>query len=163
MIVQIGCFLRRRKNGTKVTLALTGSEKSPQQCWLQETNWWPQRETSAHGNIWTQRKHPNLCSHFLRTPRAARCQMRATLRAEDSAIQELLPLLVIYNRLSKRPSSKTVETVRCRHFSASLARAASACCTRLSASTPRISRTGTSLLSASCTITSFSNSSFVGK
>ncbi len=55
-------------------------------------------------------------------------------------------LCAIYNRLSKRPSSKTVETVRCRHFSASLARAASACCTRFSASTPKISRTGTSSL-----------------
>src|SRR6202795_3788151 len=61
----------------------------------------------------------------------------------DSAAQELVPLFAIYNRLSKRPSSNTVETVTCRHFSASLARVASACCTRFSASAPRISRTGT--------------------
>jgi hypothetical protein len=58
------------------------------------------------------------------------------------ATQELIPLFAVYNRLSKRSSSKTVETVRCRHFSASLARTASACCTRFPASTPRISRTG---------------------
>src|ERR1700687_4204847 len=70
------------------------------------------------------------------------------------ATQASIPLFAIYNRLSKRPSSKTVETVRSRHFAASLARAASACCTRFSASTPRISRTGTSSLFASCTITS---------
>ncbi len=57
-------------------------------------------------------------------------------------------LFAVYNRLSKRPSSKTVETVRYRHFSASLTRAASACCTRFSASTPRISRSGTSSLFA---------------
>ena len=56
----------------------------------------------------------------------------------------------IDNRLSKRPSSRTVETVRYRHFSPSLARAVSACCTRISASTLRISRTGTSSLFASC-------------
>jgi hypothetical protein len=43
--------------------------------------------------------------------------------------QELIPLLAICDRLSKRPSSKTVETVRCRHLSASVARAASACST----------------------------------
>ena len=35
--------------------------------------------------------------------------------------QGLISLFAIYNRLSKRPSSKIVETVRCRHFSASLA------------------------------------------
>jgi hypothetical protein len=74
--------------------------------------------------------------------------------ASDSATQESIPLLAMYNRLSKRPSLKTVETVRCRHFSASFARAVSARCTRISASTPRISRTGTSSLFASCTITS---------
>src|SRR6266850_6363530 len=76
------------------------------------------------------------------------------LLANDLAVQEWIPLFAIYNLLSKRPSSKTVEAVRCRHFSASLARAASACCTRFSASTPRISRTGTSSLFASCRITS---------
>jgi hypothetical protein len=69
------------------------------------------------------------------------------------ATQELIPLFAIYNQLSKRRSSKIVETVRYRHFSASLARTASACCTRFSASTPRISRTGTSSLFASCRIT----------
>jgi hypothetical protein len=72
----------------------------------------------------------------------------------DVAYQESIPLFAAYNRLSKLPSSKTVETVRSRHFAASFARAASACCTRFSASTPRISRTGTSSLFASCTITS---------
>src|ERR1700722_14359962 len=51
-------------------------------------------------------------------------------------------------------SSNTVDTVRCRHFSASLARAASARCPLFSASTPRIRRTGTSSLFASCTTTS---------
>src|SRR5258708_6684260 len=53
-------------------------------------------------------------------------------------------------------SSNTVDKVRYRHFSASLARAASAWCTRFSASTPRINRTGTSSLFASCTIRSTS-------
>jgi hypothetical protein len=51
-------------------------------------------------------------------------------------------------------SSNTVDKVRCRHFSASLARAASAWCTRFSASTPRINLSGTSSLFASCTIRS---------
>ena len=37
-------------------------------------------------------------------------------------------------------SPNTVDNVRCLHFSASLARAASAWCTRFSASTPRINR-----------------------
>ena len=68
-------------------------------------------------------------------------------------LPEPLEPFAIFNRLSKSPSSNTVETVRCRHFSASAARAASACCTRFSASTPRISRTGTSSLFASCRIT----------
>ncbi|MCU1239315.1 MAG: hypothetical protein JWO71_41 [Candidatus Acidoferrum typicum] len=76
------------------------------------------------------------------------------VNSSSQATQELIPLFAICNRLSKRPSSKTVETVRCRHLSASAARAASACCTRFSASTPRISRTGTSSLFASCRITS---------
>src|SRR5712691_7401053 len=69
-------------------------------------------------------------------------------------LPEPLEPFAIFNRLSKSPSSNTVETVRCRHFSAWAARAASACFTRFSASTPRISRTGTSSLSASCRITS---------
>src|ERR1700681_3521064 len=51
-------------------------------------------------------------------------------------------------------SPNPVDTVRCRHFSASLARAASAWCTRFSASTPRINLSGASSLFASCTITS---------
>ena len=68
-------------------------------------------------------------------------------------LHESIPLFAIYNRRSKPPSSKTVETVRSRHFAASFGRAASACCTRFSASTPRISRTGTSSLFASFTIT----------
>ena len=75
-------------------------------------------------------------------------------RVTTRRTRESISVLVTYSRLSKRQSSKTVETVRCRHFLASLARAASACCTRSSASTPRMIRTGTSLLFANCTITS---------
>jgi hypothetical protein len=61
-----------------------------------------------------------------------------------AATQESIALFATYSRLSKRPSSNTVEMVRWRHFAASLARAASACCTRCSASTPRTRRSGTS-------------------
>src|ERR1700688_1347638 len=69
-------------------------------------------------------------------------------------LPEPLEPFAIFNQLSESPSSNTVETVKCRHFLASAARAASACCTRFSASTPRISRTGTSSLFASWRIMS---------
>src|SRR5271155_66882 len=44
--------------------------------------------------------------------------------ASIQQLQESIPLFAAYNRLSKRSSSKTVETVRSCHFAASLARAA---------------------------------------
>ena len=67
------------------------------------------------------RRRKSWCSVTLRRPAVRSCQVICMCFFHDSATQELIPLFAIYNRLSKRASSKTVETVRCRHFSASLA------------------------------------------
>ncbi len=87
------------------------------------------------------RLRKSWCLAPLRRPAVGSCRESCiSYSCSFHASQELIPLLAIFNWLSKSPSSNTVETVRWRHFSASLVRAASACCTRCSASKPRISR-----------------------
>ncbi|MEY2396034.1 MAG: hypothetical protein QOF94_2379, partial [Acidobacteriaceae bacterium] len=57
-----------------------------------------------------------------RRSRKQRCQEKEdqeSRRCDYGWLPEPLEPFAIFNRLSKSPSSNTVETVRCRHFSAS--------------------------------------------